>query len=438
MKVRMNYWVDKVGGRRERFNTELKPFGYRMTPVTQWKTLIARESIKVEAGKPVIVEINPFTLPGDTMVGPLHIMRHALGTVLDVIECGMPSKVEDEKCINKVLFLPVDSGVIEEGDIVGVLKVFFIKTGLLSKLLNLKPKKVELREEFVEAKITWRHNSEIRRKRIRTKVFGYTRTNVGVWEVLVADEDVEFRAGDVLRVKIREIELPPNTVVVPLSITRNPFGTVVDVVHLGKPAKVEEAKKIHQAIFLAFEDGRIEKGDLIGVVNVYYVGVGKLAPLVLNRDDQSFRIVYREGDKIVRKDVAIRPYGYKRSPIARWEVLVADENINLKAGKTVKVRIREIEVPPNTIVYPLQTMRHSDGVMVDLVCETPWKVEEGGKVREAAFLPIFDGNIEKGDLIGVINFYKVEISSLEKVREIYNKFVRMSEKELMGYVEGLQ
>lgn len=439
MKISMKYWVDEVGGKLERREIELKPYGYRMIPLTQWKTLVAEKTTEVRKGKPIILDVKPFSVPANTMVGPLHIMRHALGTVLDVVECGIPHRVEEEKCVNKVLFLPVEDGVIEKNDIVGVLKVFFIKTGLLSRIFKLKPERVELREEIVEANITWRDNGNIYREKTRTEVFGYTRTHVGMWEPLISDEDLSFEAGEVLRVNIREINLPPNTVVVPLSITRNAYGVVVDVVQLGKPARVEEGKKIQQAVFVAVEDGEIRKGDLIGVTNVYYVGVKKLEPLMLEKQKQKFTMVYRKNDEVVREEVEIMPYGYRRKAIARWEVVVAAENKDVTAGKPAKIKIEEVEIPPDTIVYPLQIMRHSDGALIDLVCDCrPWRVEEGGKVREAVIMPVVDGQINKGDLLGVINLYSVEIGTLEKIKEIYNRFVKMSEEELMRYVEGLQ
>lgn len=336
------------------------------------------------------------------------------------------------------VFLPVDDGVVREGDIVGVLKVFFIKTGLISRLFNLKPTKVELREEIVEANITWRDDGNIYREKISTKVFGYTRTHVGVWEPLVADEDVGVRAGDVLRVKIRNVELPPNTVVVPLSISRNPYGVVVDVVQLGKPRRVEEPKNIEQAVFLAVDDGEIKRGDLLGVINVYYVGLKKLEPLIATKEPQDFTLVYRKEEKIIRKKVHLPPFGYHRSPVARWEVVVAAEDKELTKNKPVRVKIKKIKIPANTIVYPMEIMRHSDGVLIDLVSDLPWRVEEGGKVDEAIFLPLFDGKIEKDDLLGVINLYQVELSPVEKIREMYNRFVKLSEEELMKYVEGLQ
>ncbi len=95
--------------------------------------------------------------------------------------------------------------------------------------------------------------------------------------------------------------------VVPLSVTRNPYGVVVDVVELGKPKRVEEAKRIQQAIFVAVEDGEINEGDLIGVANVYYVGVKKLEPIIADKKEQSFTMVYRREGKVVREKVTLPP-----------------------------------------------------------------------------------------------------------------------------------
>ncbi len=438
MRVSVTYWKNRVGGEVERMEVQLKPFGYRMVPVTQWKVLIADEDVEVRKGEVKIVNVKPVYIPENTMVGPLHIMRHALGTVLDVVECGIPRRVEEEKCVNKVLFMAVNDGTIEKGDLVGVLKVFFIKTGLLNRLFNLKPPKIELTEEIVEFNITW-GNDAIHRSRVRTEVFGYARTHVGMWEPIVADEDIDVELGKVEIIKIREISLPPNTVVVPLPITRNPYGTVVDVVQTGKPTKVEDEKRIQRAVFLPVESGRIEKGDLIGVMNVYYVGVRELKPILVNREKQRFSIVYRVNGEIVRREVTVSPYGYRRSSVARWEPIIADEDVKVERGKPVVVGIKKFKIPPNTILYPMQILRHAYGAVVDLYCDCPpWRVEEGGTIRKAIFLPIDDGEVRRGELLGIMNVYNVELGPLEKIKSIYNKWVQMSEEEMMAYVEGMQ
>ena len=439
MKVEMTYWVDEIGGKLERRELELKPFGYRMAPVTQWEMLIADEDITVEKGKPVILKVKPIYLPENTMVGPLSIMRHALGVVQDVVECGIPERVEDEKCINKVLFIPVESGEVKKDDLIGVLKVFYIRAGILNRIFGLNPPKVEIKREVTEANITWRDNGNVYRKRAKLDALGYTRSHIGVWEMLIADEDITVKKGDIVRVNIKEINLPPSTVVVPLSIMRNAYGTVLDVVELGRPKRVEDEKNLQQAIFLAVEDGKIEKGDLIGVISVYYVGLTEVESVIQEKSPERVRMVYRSGEGIIKKEVTVEPFGYKRSPVAKWEVLVADENKELRYGEPAVVKVKKVKVPPNTIVYPLHIMRHAYGTVVDIFCDCiPWRVEEGGVIQKVVFLPVMDGKIREGEMLGVLNFYNVEVGRLEKIRGWYSKWVKMSEKEFMAYVEGLQ
>jgi len=297
------------------------------------------------------------------------------------------------------------------------LKVFYIRTGLLSRLLGLNPPKVELRRHVTEANITWRDNGNIYRKRTKIDALGYMRSNIGVWEMLIADEDVTVRKGDIVRVKIKEINLPPSTVVVPLSVMRNAYGTVLDVVELGRPKKVEDEKRIQQAVFFAVDDGKIEKGDLIGVINVYYVGLTEVKSVIEDKKPERVRIVYRGGEGIIKKEVTVEPFGYKRSTVARWEVLVADENKEVRYGEPAVIKVKKVEVPPNTIIYPLHIMRHAYGTVVDVFCDCPWKVEESGEIRKVIFLPVMDGEVREGELLGVLNFYSVELSPIGKVKQ---------------------
>ena len=424
MKAEMLYWVDRVGGKVEKLEVELKPFGYKMAPVTQWKTLIADGDAEVERGKPTIIKVKTIEIPENTIVGPLNIMRHALGVVADVVECGIPGRVEEDKCVSQVLFVPIEDGVVKDGDLVGVLKVFFIRTGLLSRIPLLKPPKVELREEITEANITWRDNGNVYREKIRTKVFGYTRSHVGVWELLVADETVRVKRGDVLRIRIKEVRLPHNTVVVPLSIMRNAYGTVLDVVQLGKPSRVEEEKRIQQAVFLAVEDGVIEEGDLIGVINVYFVGVDRLENVPIELETREVNIVYRTGGGIVRKKLSVDPFGYRRSANASWEVIIADERKEVRYGEPEIIKIKKIKIPKNTITYPMCIMRHAYGSFVDLYSDLPpRKVEEDRFVNYAVFLPIADGEVNRGEILGIINLYAVEVGSLTKVKQWMDRWL---------------
>ena len=418
MKVKMSYWEDAIGGKIEEIDVEFVPFGYKMAPVTQWKTLIADEEVCVEKGEPTIIKIKTVEVPENTIVGPLHIMRHALGTVIDVVECGVPGKVEDEKCIRHVLFLPVESGEVKEGDLVGVLNVVFVRTGLFSRLIKLKTPKVELREEITEANITWRDDGNIFREKYVTEVFWYTTSFIGVWETVVAAETRRVRKGEIVRVKVREINLPPYTVIVPMGVTFNAYGSLVDLVEVGKPSKVEESKTITQAIFLPVSDGMIEEGDLLGVINVYYVGLKDIRTAPVEKKPERVRLVYRSGEGIVRKEVMVEPFVYRLSHDARWELIVSREDREIKRGEPCVISIEPVKLPKNTITYPFSIMRHAYGAFLDVYLHgPPKKVEEEDRtVRKVVFLPVLDGRVKEGEILGILNIYHVNLGPISKLK----------------------
>ncbi len=440
MGVDIVYWVDRVGGVIDKIrDIELKPFGYKMAPIAQWKVLVAAEDVFVEKGKPCVIKIKPVIIPENTIVGPLNIMRHAFGTVIDVIECGIPDKVEEKKCISEVLFIPIESGVVKKGDLIGVLKVFYIRTGLLARIFDLEVPKVSLRIESIETNLTWRDDGNVFREKIVCKELGYTRSNIGVWELLIADEDVKVKAGEVVRIKIRDVTLPPNTIVVPLYIMRNAYGTVLDVIQLGKPSRIEDEKRINQVVFLPIEDGKIERGDLIGVMNVYYVGVRDLGSIKVEKKPERIKMVYRSNGGVIKKEVEVQPFGFRRNSVARWECLIADENKRVEFGKPTVIRIKRIRIPKNSIVYPLYIMRHAFGTVVDILYDKPPKrVEEEITVDKVVFLPIYNGEIKKNELLGVINLYSIEVGLVAKIKDWYNKWIKMSEEEMLMYARGLE
>ncbi len=424
------YWKE-VGKEVANLRVKKESVRYRIAPFVQWKVLIAEETTKVKRNEPVVLKIKDIKIPENTILAPLSIMRHALGTTLDVIEKGI-SKVEDEKTITHAVFLPVEDGTVEKGDIVGVLKVFFVKTGMIDRIFGFSASDIKIREEMVDANLVYKQNGELKREKIRTRFFGYFKSYIAEWEPLISSENVEVKKGVLNRIKIREITLQPNTVVTPLHIMRNVFGSVVEVAQNGKPSRVEEEKKIVEAIFLPTRDGKIQKGDLLGVLNVYYTAIGNFEPKMVPKEEKFARLVYDVSGRIVRDGMILKPFAYRRKPIARWEPIVADEDIKVRKGELAEIRVEPLRLEENTIVYPLYIMRHALGTIIDLVESKPAKVENPKTIRKVLFMPVFDGEIKKGQLVGVVNVYNVEVESYEVLSKWLNEWVEEMKKVLGG------
>ncbi|MEM2694973.1 MAG: DUF22 domain-containing protein, partial [Archaeoglobaceae archaeon] len=252
---------------------------------------------------------------------------------------------------------------------------------------------------------------------------------IALWEPLIADEELNLEAGKVERIKIREITLPPNTVVVPTAFMMNAYGCVIDVVELGKPSRVEKEKKITQAIFLPTEDGKVEKGDLLGVLAVYFIGLEDYKPIVKG-EAKEFTMVYRSGGGVIRKAMKMDPLGFRRMPVARWDLLIADENKKVEYGKTSIIAVKKLRLPRNSLIYPMSIMRHIYGTSIGCVLTRMARVEEEKEISKVAFLPLMDGEVQKGDLLGIVNIYEVEVSALEKLKNWVSEWIEWQQQTL--------
>lgn len=99
--------------------------------------------------------------------------------------------------------------------------------------------------------------------------YEYTIATRGAWRVLIADEEVDFNAGEAKKVRIQKTTVPRDTITLGCPISRHALGSIISVGRLGKPQPVENEREIDYAVFHAVEDGKIKKGDIIGVLNVF-------------------------------------------------------------------------------------------------------------------------------------------------------------------------
>lgn len=110
---------------------------------------------------------------------------------------------------------------------------------------------------------------EVKRLKVQEETYEYVISTRARWEPVIAIENVTLRAHNVHQISIRPIRLNPNELVVPCPVEWNCLGHLVGVGRRGAPKKVEKARFFNHANFLAFRDGNIVEGDLLGVLNVF-------------------------------------------------------------------------------------------------------------------------------------------------------------------------
>jgi len=89
-------------------------------------------------------------------------------------------------------------------------------------------------------------------------------------------------------------------------------------------------------------------------------------------------------------------------------VIVADEDMELKEGYPVSIKIKEIDIPENHIasIGAYASNRYGHPIAVGSQVHLPLSMNK--TVDRAAFVVVKDGKIEKGDLLGFLSLFPVE------------------------------
>lgn len=95
-------------------------------------------------------------------------------------------------------------------------------------------------------------------------------------DTIFADEDVVVLRGETINIKIAPLDIPKNCLCFLDSYIRHPLGNVIMLME-NPQKKIEFPRTATHAIFQVIDDGRIEKGDVIGVVDFIFAEVFKLS-----------------------------------------------------------------------------------------------------------------------------------------------------------------
>ena len=99
----------------------------------------------------------------------------------------------------------------------------------------------------------------------RSQKFSIT-SGFGVLDTIIAAETVQVLANTVVTIRIEVIEIIKNHTIYPCAYNRHPLGSVISVAE-EVPKPVTEERKIEFVMFMAWENGTVEKGDVIGVID---------------------------------------------------------------------------------------------------------------------------------------------------------------------------
>src|SRR5574341_699031 len=69
-------------------------------------------------------------------------------------------------------------------------------------------------------------------------------------------------------------------------------------------------------------------------------------------------VVSRENGRVTRKKVKASPYEFTIATRAKWEMVIADEDVTIGAGKLERVKVKEIKVQKDMLAMPCAFSHH--------------------------------------------------------------------------------
>ncbi|MDF1557133.1 MAG: DUF22 domain-containing protein [ANME-2 cluster archaeon] len=120
-------------------------------------------------------------------------------------------------------------------------------------------------------------------------------------------------------------------------------------------------------------------------------------------------IVSKEAGETLSRKIQASPYEFTMATRAKWEMVVADEDVTIGAGRFEKIKIKEIHIQKDTLALPCAFNHHALASVLKLGgkggCSAP--VEFDRVVNYAYILGIDSGEVKKGDLLAVINIFPI-------------------------------
>ncbi len=119
-------------------------------------------------------------------------------------------------------------------------------------------------------------------------------------------------------------------------------------------------------------------------------------------------VVSRNNGKVNRKKVKASPYEFTIATRAKWEMVIADEDVTIGAGKLERIKVKEVNVQKDMLAIPCAFSHHPLVSVIKVATKNgPAPVETDRIINAAYVLGQESGEIKKGDLLSVLNLYPI-------------------------------
>ncbi|MBN2111017.1 MAG: DUF22 domain-containing protein [Methanosarcinaceae archaeon] len=120
------------------------------------------------------------------------------------------------------------------------------------------------------------------------------------------------------------------------------------------------------------------------------------------------QVVSRDNGELVSRKVKAAPYEFTIATRAKWEMLISEEDIEIRAGEFKRVNVKEIVLEPDMIIIPCLFTHHAMVSLIKVGTKGGTKPVDNERIVKYAYvLGQENGRIREGDLIAVLNIFPI-------------------------------
>ncbi|MFH0903824.1 MAG: DUF22 domain-containing protein [Methanobacteriota archaeon] len=117
--------------------------------------------------------------------------------------------------------------------------------------------------------LVYRKDLKLQTKKVKATPYEFTIATRAKWELVIADEDVAIEPGKLWQIKIKDIKLQKDVLVMPCAFSHHGLASIIKVGTKEGPAPVETDRVINMAYIMGHDSGEIKKGDFLSILNLF-------------------------------------------------------------------------------------------------------------------------------------------------------------------------
>jgi hypothetical protein len=120
------------------------------------------------------------------------------------------------------------------------------------------------------------------------------------------------------------------------------------------------------------------------------------------------QVVSRDNGELVSKKVKASPYEFTIATRAKWEMVISDEDSEIRAGEFKRIHVKEITIEPDMVALPCTFTHHAIASLIKVGAKGgAAPVDRERIIKYAYIMGQESGRIREGDLIAVLNLFPI-------------------------------